>query len=85
MTRFWITLEQGVKFVLNSIDIMVGGELFVPKIPSYNIVDLAKAVCEKCQIKSVPTFLLFKNRSLLSNTMGANIKNVIQMIHNNCK
>ena len=44
MTRFWITLDYGVKFVLNSIDIMVGGELFVPKIPSIKIVDLVKAL-----------------------------------------
>jgi len=42
-------------------------------------------ICEKCQIKSVPTFLLFKNRTLLSNSLGANIQNVIQMIHNYCK
>ena len=44
MTRFWITLEHGVKFVLNSIDIMRGGELFVPKIPSIKITDLVKAL-----------------------------------------
>ena len=44
MTRFWITLEQGVRFVLESIERMVGGEIFVPKIPSMNIMDLAKAV-----------------------------------------
>ena len=44
MTRFWITLDYGVEFVLNSIDIMVGGELFVPKIPSIKIVDLVKAL-----------------------------------------
>ena len=41
-------------------------------------------ICEKCNVKSVPTFLLFKNRSLVSNTSGANIQNVINMI-NNCK
>ena len=44
MTRFWITLEQGVKFVLNSIDVMQGGELFVPKSPSIKITDLVKAL-----------------------------------------
>ena len=43
-----------------------------------------KEICDKCNVKSVPTFLLFKNRSLLSNTSGANIQNVINMIHNNC-
>ena len=44
MTRFWITLEQGVAFVLSSLALMRGGEIFVPKIPSMKIVDLAHAV-----------------------------------------
>ena len=49
MTRFWITLEQGVNFVLKCLDIMVGGELFVPKLPSMKITDLAKAICPECK------------------------------------
>jgi UDP-N-acetylglucosamine 4,6-dehydratase len=44
MTRFWITLQQGVEFVLKSLTRMAGGEIFVPKIPSVNIVDLAMAM-----------------------------------------
>lgn len=44
MTRFWITLPQGVEFVLQSFARMQGGEIFVPKIPSMKIVDLAKAI-----------------------------------------
>lgn len=44
MTRFWITLEQGVNFVLKCLETMVGGELFVPKLPSMNIMDLAKVI-----------------------------------------
>lgn len=44
MTRFWITLEQGVQFVLNNLVRMHGGEVFVPKIPSIRIVDLATAM-----------------------------------------
>ena len=44
MTRFWITLEQGVKFVVSSIDNMNGGEIFIPKIPSMKIVDLANYI-----------------------------------------
>lgn len=48
MTRFWITLEQGVEFVLDCLDRMQGGELFVPKIPSMNIVDLAQAIAPEC-------------------------------------
>ena len=44
MTRFWITLDQGVDFVLSSLDVMRGGEIFVPKIPSMRVVDLASAM-----------------------------------------
>jgi UDP-N-acetylglucosamine 4,6-dehydratase/5-epimerase len=44
MTRFWITLEQGVNFVLSSLEMMTGGEIFVPKIPSTRTADLASAV-----------------------------------------
>ena len=47
MTRFWITLDRGVEFVLNSLNIMKGGELFIPKTPSINIVDLVKALDKK--------------------------------------
>jgi UDP-N-acetylglucosamine 4,6-dehydratase len=53
MTRFWITLEQGVKFVLMCLENMVGGELFVPKIPSMRIMDLAKAICPECKTEIV--------------------------------
>jgi UDP-N-acetylglucosamine 4,6-dehydratase len=53
MTRFWITLEQGVKFVLKCLGRMVGGEIFVPKLPSMNIMDLAKAIGPKCKTKVV--------------------------------
>ena len=44
MTRFWITLEQTVSFVLSSLALMRGGEVFIPKIPSMRVVDLAKAI-----------------------------------------
>ena len=44
MTRFWITLQQGVDFVLKNFERMHGGEIFVPKIPSVSVVDLAKAM-----------------------------------------
>ena len=44
MTRFWITLPQAVKFVIDSFDLMVGGELYVPRIPSMKIMDLVEAV-----------------------------------------
>lgn len=44
MTRFWITLQQGVDFVLSSLAIMSGGEIFVPKIPSMKVVDFARAI-----------------------------------------
>lgn len=44
MTRFWLTLEEGVQFVLNSLERMQGGEIFVPKIPSFKVIDVAKVV-----------------------------------------
>ncbi len=44
MTRFWLTLEQGVRFVIDCIDRMQGGEVFVPKIPSMKVTDLADAI-----------------------------------------
>ncbi|MGH8046954.1 MAG: UDP-N-acetylglucosamine 4,6-dehydratase (inverting) [Chthoniobacterales bacterium] len=53
MTRFWITLDQGVDFVIKSLDRMQGGELFVPKIPSMNIMDLAKAIAPECRTEVV--------------------------------
>ena len=53
MTRFWITREQGVNFVLKCLELMVGGELFVPKIPSMNIMDLVKAICPDCRTEIV--------------------------------
>lgn len=53
MTRFVITLQQAVNFVIKCFDMMHGGELFVPKIPSIKIVDLAKAIGPHCRIKKV--------------------------------
>jgi len=53
MTRFWITLEQGVNFVLSSLEIMKGGEVFVPKIPSMRITDLAKVIAPDLEHKIV--------------------------------
>ena len=53
MTRFIIKLEDGVKFVLSSLDIMNGGEIFVPKIPSVKIVDLAKIILPSSKIKFI--------------------------------
>jgi FlaA1/EpsC-like NDP-sugar epimerase len=49
MTRFNITLQQGVDFVLHCLERMWGGELFVPKIPSYRITDVAMAVAPECR------------------------------------
>lgn len=53
MTRFWIILEQGVNFVLNCLETMVGGELFVPKLPSMNIMDLAKVIAPECKTEII--------------------------------
>ena len=53
MTRFNITLQEGVDFVLQCLDKMWGGELYVPKIPSYKILDVAKAIAPKCKYEIV--------------------------------
>jgi UDP-N-acetylglucosamine 4,6-dehydratase/5-epimerase len=53
MTRFWITLDQGVDFVLSSISMMKRGEIFVPKIPSMSIVDMAAAIAPDLPTKIV--------------------------------
>lgn len=51
MTRFWMTLEQGVEFVIRCIGVMRGGEIFVPKLPSMRILDLVEAVAPGCQVR----------------------------------
>jgi UDP-N-acetylglucosamine 4,6-dehydratase len=53
MTRFWITLQGGVDFVLKCLDRMYGGEIFVPKIPSVRIMDLAKAMAPGKKIEII--------------------------------
>lgn len=53
MTRFWITLEQGVNFVTRCVEELQGGEIFVPKLPSMNIVDLAHALAPECSIREI--------------------------------
>src|SRR4030043_106972 len=53
MTRFWVTLERGVEFVIRCIENMQGGEVFVPKIPSMSVVDLVKAIAPECKIEFI--------------------------------
>lgn len=53
MTRFWITLEHGVRLVLHALNHMQGGEIFVPKIPSMRMTDLLEAIAPHCAIKTV--------------------------------
>jgi UDP-N-acetylglucosamine 4,6-dehydratase len=50
MTRFWITLDQGVRFVIRAIEQMHGGEIFIPKIPSMRLADLAETVAGNCKV-----------------------------------
>src|ERR1700758_814774 len=50
MTRFWLTLDHGVRFVINCIENMHGGEIFVPKIPSMSLLEMAEAVAPGCDI-----------------------------------
>jgi len=51
MTRFWITLEQGVEFVMRCTQLMHGGEIFVPRIPSMGIMDLVEAITPECRVE----------------------------------
>ena len=53
MTRFNINMNEAVQFVINAIRNSIGGEIFVPKIPSFYIADLAKAVLKDCKIKII--------------------------------
>jgi len=53
MTRFWLSLEQGVHFVISCIEEMQGGEVFVPKIPSTTILDLAKAIAPEAEVEMI--------------------------------
>ena len=53
MTRFWLTLEQGVRFVIRCLELMHGGEIFVPKIPSMRIVDLAETIAPGCEVEYI--------------------------------
>jgi len=53
MTRFWITLDQGVRFVVRCIEQMHGGEIFIPKIPSMKLVEMAEAIAPGCAVESI--------------------------------
>jgi UDP-N-acetylglucosamine 4,6-dehydratase len=53
MTRFWLSLEQGVRFVIHCIEQMEGGEVFVPKIPSMKVIDLARAIAPHAEIEII--------------------------------
>jgi UDP-N-acetylglucosamine 4,6-dehydratase len=53
MTRFWLTLERGVRFVVRCIEQMHGGEIFVPKIPSMKLVEIAEAVAPGCEVEFI--------------------------------
>jgi len=53
MTRFWISIEDAVKFVLDSLEMMTGGELYVPRIPSMKIIDLARAVSSESKLEEI--------------------------------
>jgi len=53
MTRFWLTIEEGVSFVLDSLERMKGGEIFVPKIPSFKVIDVAEVVSPKTPLRII--------------------------------
>jgi len=53
MTRFWLTLAQGVRFVVSCIELMHGGEIFVPKIPSMRLADMAESIAPGCEVECI--------------------------------
>src|SRR5499425_3510358 len=53
MTRFWITLDQGVQFVIRCLEQMHGGEIFVPKISSMKMIDLAETIAPGCDVEII--------------------------------
>jgi UDP-N-acetylglucosamine 4,6-dehydratase len=53
MTRFWITLDQGINFVIRCIEQMQGGEVFVPKIPSMKVIDIAKVIAPGAELEEI--------------------------------
>ncbi len=53
MTRFWLTLEHGVRFVVSCIEQMHGGEIFVPKIPSMRLIDMAETIAPGCEVECI--------------------------------
>lgn len=53
MTRFWVTLKKGVEFVISALGDVTGGKIFIPKLPSIKIVDLAKVICPDCRQKII--------------------------------
>ena len=52
MTRFWLTLEHGVRFVIGCIEQMHGGEIFVPKIPSMKLMEMAETIAPGCEVEN---------------------------------
>ncbi len=52
MTRFWMTLDQAVEFVIRCVDLMRGGEVFIPRIPSMRLLDMANALAPECRIRT---------------------------------
>ena len=75
MTRFWIRIEQGVKLVITALEESVGGEVFVPKIPSMKVTDLAKAMCPDCSFKFIGIRPGEKiHEVLISEDEGADVK-----------
>lgn len=75
MTRFWITLEQGVELVVKALQEAEGAEVFIPRIPSMKVVDLAKAIEPSCQLKNIgirPGEKL--HESLISEDEARNVK-----------
>ena len=79
MTRFWLSLDQGVRFVIHCIEQMEGGEVFVPKIPSTKVVDLARAIAPNAEINIIGPRWLFS--AIDSSTLLTNFATVHIALH----
>ncbi|MEN8907921.1 MAG: UDP-N-acetylglucosamine 4,6-dehydratase (inverting) [Clostridiales bacterium] len=76
MTRFWLTVDQGVEFVLTALKYMKGGEIFIPKIPSMRVVELAEAIAPECKIDMIGIRQGEKlHETLISNEESRNVLN----------
>ena len=78
MTRFMMTMEQGVRFMIRCVELMQGGEIFVPKVPSMRVTDLAKGIAPKARLKTIGRRVEKKFMKCYRPTMKSNRRGSIE-------